>query len=148
VTSENDDRRVVARKLITATREQLFDAWTDPDSMRHWMCPGDTISADVTIDARVGGSFVIVMRGPTHSYEHRGTFKLIDRPSKLVFTWSSKATNWEDTLVTVEFIAKTERETELVLTHEELPTRAIADQHHAGWSQIITQLGEYLHSQG
>jgi uncharacterized protein YndB with AHSA1/START domain len=42
VMGESDDRLVV-RKLIPAPREEVFAAWSDPQSIRHSMCPGDVI---------------------------------------------------------------------------------------------------------
>jgi len=55
--------KLVLRKLIPASREEVFAACSDPASIRHWMCPGDTTTADAQIDFRVGGSFRIVMKG-------------------------------------------------------------------------------------
>ena len=42
--------KLVLRKLIPASREEVFAAWSDPASIRHWMCPGDTTTADAQID--------------------------------------------------------------------------------------------------
>jgi uncharacterized protein YndB with AHSA1/START domain len=30
--------KVFIRRQIRATRQELFDAWTDPEGMREWMC--------------------------------------------------------------------------------------------------------------
>jgi uncharacterized protein YndB with AHSA1/START domain len=57
---EETDDRLVLRKLIPASREAVFAAWSDPASIRHWMCPGDTKTTEAQIDFRVGGSFRIV----------------------------------------------------------------------------------------
>lgn len=38
-------------------REIVFDAWIDPKGIHEWMCPGDALSAEATLDVRVGGSF-------------------------------------------------------------------------------------------
>jgi len=53
--SQNQVNKVVAERRIGVTREELFDAWVDPESMREWMCPGDVISAEVRLEPRVGG---------------------------------------------------------------------------------------------
>jgi uncharacterized protein YndB with AHSA1/START domain len=146
MTAGGDIGKLVIRRRILATREELFDAWTDPESMRVWMCPGDIISADVTLDLRVGGSFLITMRTPTAAYEHRGEFTIIDRPSKLAFTWIARATDLRPTLVTVEFFEISETESELVLTHENFPRKEVRDQYQGGWGQIIDRLEQYLHT--
>jgi len=121
----------------------LFDAWTDPEGMREWMCPGNIVSADVQIDPRVGGHLIIIMRGPTDVFEHRGEFTVVDRPSKLAFPWIAKSTDLRPTLVTVEFFEVTATERELVLTHLEIPRKEVSDQYQGGWSQIV-RLEQYI----
>jgi len=136
--------KVFIRRQIRATRQELFDAWTDPEGMREWMCPGNIVSADVQIDPRVGGHLIIIMRGPTDVFEHRGEFTVVDRPSKLAFTWIAKSTDLRPTLVTVEFFEVTATESELVLTHLEIPRKEVSDQYQGGWSQIVTRLEQYI----
>ena len=140
--------RLVVRKRVAATREELFDAWTDPDGMRVWMCPGDIVSADVVMDLRIGGRLVIIMRGPDRAFEHRGEFTVIDRPSKLAFTWIADATDLQPTLVTVEFIELGEAESELVLTHERFPRTEVRDRYRGGWDQILGLLERHLLGNG
>lgn len=47
--------RLVVRRLIQASREEVFAAWTDPESIKHWMCPGDIVEAEAHLDLRPGG---------------------------------------------------------------------------------------------
>lgn len=143
---ETDANKVVIRRRIAATREELFDAWTDPEGMRAWMCPGNIVSVDVRMDLRVGGSLLIIMRDPDRAYEHRGEFTIIDRPAKLAFTWIADATDLRPTLVTVEFFVVSESESDLVLTHEKFPRKEVTDRYRGGWGQIVGRLEEYLQS--
>jgi len=145
VTPSADANTVVIHRRIAATREELFDAWTDPEGMRSWMCPGDIVSVDVQMDLRVGGSLLIIMRGPDRAYEHRGEFTVIDRPAKLAFTWIAAATEFRPTLVTVEFLVVSQSETDLVLTHQQFPRSEVADRYRGGWAQIADRLDAYLH---
>jgi uncharacterized protein YndB with AHSA1/START domain len=55
-TGEERPDRLVIRKVIPASREEVFSAWTDPESLRHWMSPGDNITAEARLDPRVGGA--------------------------------------------------------------------------------------------
>ena len=112
--------------------------------MREWMCPGNIVSADVQIEPRVGGHLIIIVHGPTDVFEHRGEFTVVDRPSKLAFTWIAKSTDLRPTLVTVEFFEVTATESELVLTHLEIPRKEVSDQYRGGCSQIVTRLEQYL----
>lgn len=134
---------LVVRKIIPAPREEVFAAWLDPGSIRHWMCPRQILEAAAEIDARVGGSFRIVMKEREHAFEHTGEYRVIDPPSKLVFTWISKSTDLRPTLVTVEFLPRGDQ-CELVLTHERLPSPEALRRHEGGWTQIVDKLAGHI----
>ncbi|MCU1273435.1 MAG: hypothetical protein JWO48_866 [Bryobacterales bacterium] len=138
--------KLVLRKMIPASREEVFAAWTDSDSMRHWMCPGDSVTAEAQMDVRVGGSFRILMKGPKQDYDHTGEYRVIDRPSKLSFTWISKGTDLKSTIVTVELFER-EGATELILTHENFPSPESVGHHAGGWGKIADLLADYLQRQ-
>ena len=108
------------------------------------MCPGTIQSAEVRLELRVGGSLLILMRDEGKIHEHRGEFTIIDPPAKLAFTWLAQATDWQPTIVTVEFYAVNQSETELVLTHEKLHRSEVRDQYRGGWGQILGRLEKYL----
>jgi uncharacterized protein YndB with AHSA1/START domain len=134
---------LVVRKLLPATREEVFAAWTDPESMRRWMCAGESTEARATLDVRVGGTFRIDMIAGSSVYEHTGEYLEVEPPRRLVFTWVSRATNHKRTVVTVELHERGEQ-TELVLTHEGLPGAEAVRQHHGGWSTIVEKLAAKL----
>ena len=102
--SEETGNKAIVRRRMRATREELFDAWTDQEGMREWMCPGDVVSADVRLEPRVGGALHITMHSPSAIYEHTGEFRVVERPSKLAFTWTADNMDGQVTLVTVEFL--------------------------------------------
>ncbi len=140
---EDSNDTLVIRKMIAASREEVFAAWLDPESIRHWMCPGHILTTEAQLDARVGGTFRIVMKGKTEDYEHTGEYRVIDRPAKLVFTWISKGTGYQPSLVTVQFFDRG-GQTELVLTHERLPSAEAVQGHKAGWGEIADHLADHL----
>jgi uncharacterized protein YndB with AHSA1/START domain len=140
---EQTDDKLVIRKLIPASREEVFAAWSDPESIRHWMCPGDSKTAEAQIDFQVGGSFRIVMKCERQDYDHTGEYQVIEPPSKLSFTWISKGTDFKTTLVTIELRAR-EGGTELVLTHERFASGDLVPRHAGGWGQIADLLAEYF----
>jgi uncharacterized protein YndB with AHSA1/START domain len=131
---------VTVRRSIAAPAEVLFDAWLDPESAAVFMNPEGGRPSDVSIDARPGGAFSILMHGATKSYPHHGIYKVIERPRQLVFTWISEATHQGESLVTVEFkVGK--GSTEVVITHERLP-EAMAEAHVKGWTEILSLLAK------
>jgi uncharacterized protein YndB with AHSA1/START domain len=74
------------------------------------------------------------------SAEHSGEYLEIDRPSRLSFTWMSRATKGLPTIVTVEFLERHDG-TELVVTHRRLPPEQI-DDHRKGWTDIVRKLDD------
>ena len=133
---------VQVRRRVRGHAEQIFDLWTNPDLMVRWMSPfPGAVDCKASCDLRPGGAFSLVMVSGDSSREVSGTYVEVDRPRKLVFTWTGPLTNHVNTLVTVEFIARGD-ETDLVLTHERLPTPAICDGHTRGWGIILDHLAE------
>jgi len=72
---------------------------------------------------------------------------LVDPPRKLVFTWMGPLTNQATTLVTLD-LTPVGDETDLVLTHERLPTQAMHEGHTRGWGIILDHLAELVSRDG
>jgi len=137
--------RLSVRRRMPASRDVVFEAWTDPQGLREWMCPGDTVSAEATLDLRVGGSYRIVMKSKAREYAHTGVYQVVDPPSKLVFTWTREEDE-APTLVTVEFIAHGD-ESELVITHERFEDAEVMKRYRGGWGTIAEKLATFLTEQ-
>jgi uncharacterized protein YndB with AHSA1/START domain len=143
---EADGGIVQIRRRIKAEAEQIFELWTRPDLMARWMSPfPGAVDCKASCDFRPGGAFRLVMTSEDLSREVSGTYLQIDRPRKLVFTWMGPLTNHVNTLVTLELNPRGD-ETDLVLTHERLPTDAIVEGHTKGWGHILDHLAEMLSS--
>jgi uncharacterized protein YndB with AHSA1/START domain len=133
---------VQVRRRVRAGAEQIFDLWTKPDLMARWMSPfAGAVDCQASCDPRPGGAFSLVMSSEDSRREVSGVYVQVDRPRKLVFTWIGPLTNNVNTLVTVELNPRGE-ETELVLTHERLPTSAICEGHTRGWGHILDHLAD------
>ena len=128
--------KVVVRREIAAPAEELFDAWLDRREPGRLDAPAKDLAHDHKVDPRVGGNFEIIMHAETGPIPHTGTYKEIDRPRRLVFTWNSPYAGQGDSLVTVEF-RPARGATEIVLTHERLPSAEMAKAHEGGWSEIL-----------
>ena len=142
-TSDDGRHRVVARRRMPAPREIVYQAWIDHEGMREWMCPGDVVSAEATLDVRVGGSFRIIMKSKSQVHEHTGIYQIVEPPAKLAFTWSAVEKPSEITLVTVEFIAHGD-ESELVITHERFTNPDLAQRYENGWGTIARKFAAFL----
>lgn len=138
--------RIQVRRRVPAPRQLVYEAWTDPIGLREWMCPGDVISAEATLDVRVGGAFRITMRSKEQVHEHVGTYRIVEPPAKLSFTWSAMDDPNDITLVTVEFLDLGDA-CELIITHEGFTKSDIAQRYEMGWGTIGTKFASYVANQ-
>jgi uncharacterized protein YndB with AHSA1/START domain len=135
-----DTFTVNVRREIAAPAEELFDAWLDPRSLSLWMRPLGTRESKVETDPRVGGSFSIDMVMDDSSALHTGTYREIDRPNRLVFTWKSPGTNDVETEVTVTFTPASDVSTLVEIHQVGLPNEGAQKGHIAGWTDILLKL--------
>jgi uncharacterized protein YndB with AHSA1/START domain len=143
------------RRTFSASRERLFEAWTQREHLNQWM--GRTKAGASTeyleLDLRLGGRYRIRTVTPEgHVYFVFGVYREIRPPQKLSFTWEWEKKfgpagevfeKLEETLVTVEFL-ENGRETEIVLTHTGLPNAASRDRHQHGWTGCFDALASIL----
>jgi uncharacterized protein YndB with AHSA1/START domain len=141
-----DEYSVAVRREIAAPAEDLFEAWLDAPSLGSWLRPSGIRETRAETDPRVGGTFRIVMVDDDSSIVHTGTYREIDRPRRLVFTWSSPATRFRDSIVTVTFQPSSNRSTVVEIHQVGLPDEEARASHHAGWSDVLSELGRTTHS--
>jgi uncharacterized protein YndB with AHSA1/START domain len=139
-----DAHALTIRREIAAPAEALFDAWLDAQSLTAWMRPGGIRETRAESDPRVGGAFRIVMVADESDIVHTGTYREIDRPHRLVFTWSSPATGFRDSLVTVTFQPSSSGATVVAIHQVGLPDEEARVSHHSGWSDALAQLDQLL----
>lgn len=126
-------------RTIPGPIDAVFDAWLDAEALRTWMTPSPEVTVPrASTDPRVGGGFRIVMRHGERDIPHDGVYQVIDRPTKLVFTWVSEPAG--DTLVTVDFHKLSDTSTRVVLTHERFVSESARDGHQRGWPGILESL--------
>jgi uncharacterized protein YndB with AHSA1/START domain len=132
----------IARRF-TASAERVFDAWFDADRMRHWLFStptGEMVRAEV--DARVGGGFIFTDRRDGVDVDHVGEYLEIDRPRRLVFSFTVPLFSTEPSEVSVE-ITSVGDGCELVLTHRGvLPEYREGTE--SGWTGILGGLAMSL----
>lgn len=129
-------------RVIRADRQAVWDAFTQPEHMRGWMCPAPNGAKAVTADVRVGGEYTIQMVVEGEEHNAFGTYREIDPPSRLVYTWDWRdgaMSSMGDTVVTVEF-KEVDGGTEVVLVHEGFPTPEAKSGHEQGWGGCFMNL--------
>lgn len=130
---------VQVTRYFEASPERVFDAWLDPQKTGQWLfaTPSGQM-VRVEIDARAGGSFLFVDRRDGEDVEHAGEYIEIDRPRRLVFTFTVKKYSQESTRVSIDIVPQGTG-CHLTLTHENvLPDYVSRTQ--AGWTGILDEL--------
>jgi uncharacterized protein YndB with AHSA1/START domain len=134
-----DDYSLTVRREIAASAEDCFDAWLDADSLAVWMRPSPIRETRAETDPREGGAFRILMVNDDGDVLHEGMYREIDRPNRLVFTWSSPHTHFRDSIVTVTFEAAGDA-TVVEINHVGLPNEEERSSHRGGWTDILVRL--------
>ena len=140
---DSNDHSVRIARLVPASVEDAFAAWTRPELVARWFAPGEATVGAADLDVRVGGAWRVRMDGPEGTtYVCEGRYREIDPPRRLVFTW-----DWaegehrmdRDTVVTVTF-EEADGGTRVVVLHEGLPSPEQAEGHTVGWTMALDQL--------
>ncbi len=135
---------LTVKRTIPASPKDVFEAWLSADALMKFMCPADNMNVPkAEVDAKEGGSFLIVMQAGDKELPHRGEYKRIDKYKQLAFTWISAYTV-PDSLVTLTFKELGERETELTLHHAGFPNEESRSNHEGGWTKIAEALSRVV----
>lgn len=132
-------------RTLSATPDEVYEAWLDPRSMAEWMRPIPGGHTEVQADVRVGGGFLIVMHGNGTRYPTRGEYLRLERPRLLEFTWyPDGSSDSRKSIVTVELKPLGAERTELTLRHRLLPSAEMAEGHRDGWSRGLDSLAAWI----
>ncbi|MDX1967676.1 MAG: SRPBCC family protein [Planctomycetaceae bacterium] len=155
--------------VFNASREQVWEAWTDQDHLRRWFGPKGSTILHATVDLRVGGMFHYCISHP-HGMEMWGrwVFRTIRRPDRLEFISSFSNAGGEltpapfpglddfprETWTTVTLVEHAGKSRGTLVTIEARPfngTKAERDFFTAfhgsmsqGWTGTLKQLSEFL----
>ena len=134
---------LVIARTYPASVERVFKAWTDANHLGQWFAPTDDYTTKASVDLQVGHEYRIAIThkgGNVHTI--LGTYRLIDPPRKLVYTW-----RWDgasaDTLVTVDFTPDGDA-TKVTITHEQFTNTEDRDKHNEGWNGCLNRLQRTL----
>jgi uncharacterized protein YndB with AHSA1/START domain len=147
-TGQSTNRELVITRIISASPEKVFQAWTDPNLLKQWFAPRPWTTPVAELDVRPGGASLIVMRSPEGSeFPNRGVYLEVVKNERLVFTdaytkaWEPSEKPFMTVIVTLEDLDGKTRYTARVLhwtvadreTHEKMGF-------HTGWAMCADQL--------
>jgi uncharacterized protein YndB with AHSA1/START domain len=132
-------------RTFAASAEEVFDAWTSPEVMRRWFhCFADWNTPVAEVDLQVGGKVRVVMRRPDGGEAGmHGEYRLIDRPHRLVMTWTFEDYPSDEQLIELTF-AESEGSTTVVLVNSRISTDGRRDAQDVGWYGCLIELERAL----
>jgi uncharacterized protein YndB with AHSA1/START domain len=145
--AETFGRELVITRVFDASRELVFQAWTDPRQAVKWWGPRSFPAIHLEMDVRPGGAWRGCLRSTETGIElwHKGIFREVAPPKRLVFTfaWEEEGERGLETLVTVSF-AEQDGGTRMTFRHAPFQSIAERDGHNGGWNSTFDRFGEYL----
>jgi len=136
---------LVVRRVIQATPERLFAAWTSPEALKKWWGPQSVVCPSAEVDLRVGGHYRIANQFPDGRILWiTGEFEVIERPTRLIYSWQVGADPGARERVSVLFAALAGGDTEVIVTHERIASPALRDRHEQGWRGCLDGLERYI----
>lgn len=138
-------RMVRIERTFAAPAEDVFDAWTSPEVMRRWLHPGPHwATPEAEVDLRVGGRVRVVMRRPDGSEASaHGEYTVIDRPRRLVMTWTFDDDPVNEQMMELTF-SESEGSTTVLLVNTGISTDERRDAQDWGWHGCLDQLERML----
>jgi uncharacterized protein YndB with AHSA1/START domain len=132
-------------RRFQAPIERVFDAWTSEEVLGRWLhCGPDWQTPVAEVDLRVGGRIRIVMHDPDGD-EHgaTGEYRTIERPNRLVFTWTFDAHPDNHQLIELEF-SERDGVTTVVMINSGIATESLEDSQRTGWHLCYDELSDAL----
>ncbi len=81
------ERDIYIERVLEARGVLVWGGWTDPGRVDKWWGPVGFETTTASMDVRVGGVWVLMMRGPDgREYPNRIEFFEVVRPEKLVYS--------------------------------------------------------------
>ena len=137
-------------RVMKATREQLWKAWSDPDILAEWWCPKPWAVKDVKMDLRPGGAFAMTMCGPKgEEMPQNGCIPYVKEKECIVFTdcmeenWRPTGSSFMTAIITMKDRPEG-AEYSAIVKHKSAEDKK---QHedmgfHDGWAKVFEQLEE------
>jgi uncharacterized protein YndB with AHSA1/START domain len=139
-------QELTVTRRVRAGRDRVFETWTDPDMIPRWWGAGGVTCPEAEVDLRVGGSYRIANQTPDGDVLWvTGTFRHIEPPARLVYTWTTEPVTGDSrhSLVEVTFDEASDG-TIVTITETRIADTETRDVHLHGWLGCLDGLDQLL----
>ncbi len=133
-------------RVVDATPEEAFDAWTDPSGRVSWYAPQDGWVIEAETDLRVGGKW-FVRFGATRDemFTESGEFTEVDPPNRVAYTNVFTFPDGRSfTTLNVVTFTEVEGKTRLVVEDRGFPNEEQRSMHENGWPAFLDAYERHL----
>jgi uncharacterized protein YndB with AHSA1/START domain len=143
--SDEPPHELRIERTYAASAEEVFDAWTSAEVLRRWLHAGEHWTTPVAeVDLRVGGTVRVVMRRPDgDDSEMHGEYREIDRPRRLVMTWTFADRPANRQLIELSF-SESEGATTVVMVNTDISDQERRENQERGWRACLQELARVL----
>jgi uncharacterized protein YndB with AHSA1/START domain len=145
-----NEREIIMTRVLNAPRKFVFDAWTDPRHVPHWMLGPEGWSMPVCeIDLRPEGKWHFAWRHTNgEEMEMRGVYREIDAPELIVWTesWGGDWPETINTLILTEDAGKTTVNLTILYPNQQARDAALKTGMTHGVALSFDRLASYLDS--
>jgi uncharacterized protein YndB with AHSA1/START domain len=145
----SDYAPLTIKRTIKASRQAVWDAWTQPEQFKQWFMPTPFSIPACELDVQPGGHIEVDTQGPDGAIMHlSGKYLTVEEPSKLVMTNSPLGPDGQPLFEVQHTLLLTEADgqTTLDLTAEVLSARPEAEPFLAGMEPGLNQALDQLAS--
>jgi uncharacterized protein YndB with AHSA1/START domain len=136
-------------RLFSAPRARVFEFFAEAALLAEWWGPRGFSIPSIDFVPRVGGTYRIEMQPPEgDAFALRGTFREVDIPSRLAFTfeWEPGDPDDEETVAQLA-LEVTDDSTSVQLRQGPFKTEARRALHRDGWTESFDKLAELVTEQ-
>jgi uncharacterized protein YndB with AHSA1/START domain len=133
-------------RVLKATPEKVFRAFTEADAMSSWLPPYGFICSVHQFEARVGGTYKMSFRNFTTGNAHSfgGSFLEIKENEFLKYTDKFDDPNLPGEMITTVWLNKVSVGTELKITQEGIPSMIPTEMCYLGWQESLEKLAKLV----
>ena len=140
------DNSVSLHRVLKASPEKVFRAFTEPDAMASWLPPYGFVCTVQEMNATVGGSFRMSFHnfstGNGHSFG--GKYLEIKQAEFLKYTDKFDDPNLPGEMITSVWLKKVLVGTEIKIVQEGIPSMIPTEMCYLGWQESLEKLAKLV----
>jgi uncharacterized protein YndB with AHSA1/START domain len=134
-------------RLIDATPEEVFDAFTSPEGQEAFYGKDDSgWIVQSRCELRVGGVWTVAFGpSPGELYRHRHVFEVIERPHRLILASTETRLDGSSFHTQLEFTFEASQgKTLMTMTQRGFPTAELRDEHERGLPNAFARFARLM----